>query len=213
MVSTTPAARNTGGHSFFKNPSLNAAGIVYTSFITCYTAFILYSMYMLWLHRHNPAVRVRGFSITIAAIIGIHVYLAALFIVYPLNSYYKCGTEFWYMSIIFPLGIAIFQAANVKLMAVSSQQRELADLTCAWAEKKEPFAWSVGSLRRKFGQFDYVKKTYVAIGLGILLQVYSLERRLPMYLISCIVYRNCRPLLRLKTFQSQHRMVRRACEP
>lgn len=170
-MDTTIIKRTSGGHSFNEPPALNSAGIAYTAFITCYTAFILYSITMLWMYRKHPAIRVRGFWMTTAALISLHVYVAALFIVYPLNSYYKCGTEFWYMSIIFPLGIAIFQAANIKLMAVASQQMEFAELQRCLAEKKEPFPRSISAAKKRLHTLDYVKRTFVAIGLGILLQV------------------------------------------
>lgn len=171
-MATTLSKRDSGGHSFGKGPALNAAGIIYTAFITAYTGFLIFATGMLWLRRHHPAVRIRGFAITIAALISIHVYVAALFIVYPLNGWYRCGTEFWYMSIIFPAGIALFQAANVKLMAVSHQQQELVEKKCCWAEKKVPLTWSITSVRMRLHQLDYVTKTYVAIGLGMLLQVW-----------------------------------------
>ncbi len=74
------------------------------------------------------------------------------------------------MSIVFPLAIAVFQASNVRLMAYSKVQHSLIDMQC-WGEKKQPFSFSVTGIKRSFTQLDYVKKTYVCIVLGLLLQV------------------------------------------
>ena len=166
------SARMSNGHNFNADPSLNAAGLVYTTFVTAYTGVLLYSMLMLWLHRHHPAVRIRGFYVTCAAIVSLHVYVAALFIVYPLNGWYKCGSEFWYMSIIFPFGIAMFQAANVKLMAVSREQQAISELDACWAEKKKPFRLSRTGFKDWLDQQDFLKKTYVLIVGGMFLQVF-----------------------------------------
>ncbi len=157
------------GHSLGA-PSLNSAGFVYTIFVTIYTGLLIYGLGLLWLHRRKTAIRIRSLTVTAAAVLLIHVYVAAVFIVYPLNGWYRCNTEFWYMSIVFPLAIAVFQASNVRLMAYSKVQHSLIDMQC-WGEKKQPFSFSVTGIKRSFTQLDYVKKTYVCIVLGLLLQV------------------------------------------
>jgi len=76
-------------HNAIGNPDFNPAGIAYTTIITVYTAFIISGLCLLWYHRGKTAVRIRGFLITASAVLSIHVYVAALFIVYPLNGWYK----------------------------------------------------------------------------------------------------------------------------
>ena len=76
-------------HNAIGNPEFNSAGIAYTTIITVYTAFIISGLCLLWYHRGKTAVRIRGFLITASAVLSIHVYVAALFIVYPLNGWYK----------------------------------------------------------------------------------------------------------------------------
>lgn len=157
------------GHDWGK-PALNAAGYVYAVFIILYTLALITGLALLYHHRAKPAVRVRGLFITIAAVLGIHVYVAALFIVYPLNGWYKCGTEFWYMSIVFPLGVALFHVGNVKLMTVAKKQQGLLRLAC-WAEEKPQPQWNVAALTTAMKNMDYVQKTYLGIAAGLLVQV------------------------------------------
>jgi len=76
-------------HSASSSPELTSVGIAYTAIITVYTAFIISGLCLLWYHRGKTAVRIRGFLITASAVLSIHVYVAALFIVYPLNGWYK----------------------------------------------------------------------------------------------------------------------------
>ena len=76
-------------HNANGNPELSPVGILYTTIITIYTAFIISGLCLIWYHRGKTAIRIRGFLITVSAVLSIHVYVAALFIVYPLNGWYK----------------------------------------------------------------------------------------------------------------------------
>lgn len=167
------------GHSASARPYLNTAGKIYLTFICLYTLFILYGLVLLFRNRSSTAVRIRGFFHLFLAIIAVHVYLAAVFVVYPLNGWYKCSTEFWYMSVVFPLGIAISQVTNVRLLAYAKKQQNLIAGEC-WAERKRFFelrtrAGIIAWLRRS----DWVSRSYVCICVGLIIQVsYSFRLKL-----------------------------------
>jgi hypothetical protein len=74
------------------------------------------------------------------------------------------------MSIIFPGGIAIFQASNIRLMAYATAQRSLFDLH-TWTARKQPFTLRPRGFLKWFKQVDYVTRTYFCIGAGLLIQV------------------------------------------
>lgn len=73
------------------NPNLNPYSVAYSIIITIYTALVIFGLCLLWHHRGQPAMRIRGFLITVLAIIGLHGFVATLFIVYPLAQigYFK----------------------------------------------------------------------------------------------------------------------------
>jgi len=159
------------GHSTTAKPYLNVAGIVYLAFVSAYTALLIWGMALLWFNRASTAIRIRGLPILLAAILSIHVYLAAVFVVYPLNGWYKCNTEFWYMSVVFPLGIAIFQISNIRLLAYAKKQRDLVQ-THRWAKEKQHFDLkSKAGLIAWFKKADWVMKSYCFIALGLFFQV------------------------------------------
>lgn len=74
------------------------------------------------------------------------------------------------MSIILPLGIALFQASNVRLMAYATAQRSLIELH-TWSSRKQPFTFRPRGFWKWFRQMDYVRRTYFCIGLGLLAQL------------------------------------------
>lgn len=166
------------GHTVFAGPAWNAVGEAYVIIISVYTTLLALCSYLYWryLARTN-AVRIRGLIITILAVWIIHCYLLALFIVYPLNGDFLCGTEFWSMNVMFPLGIAIYQASNVRLLAYSQRQDSMLVLNC-FSEKQEQLElwpprparlWSWVKSRMASG--DLVWNTYKWIGLGLVVQV------------------------------------------
>lgn len=174
----SPAKDRLPGHTVFAGPAWTAVGEAYVIIIAVYTTLLALSSYLYWryLARSN-AVRIRGLIITILAVWINHGYLLALFIVYPLNDDFLCGTEFWSMNVMFPLGIAIYQASNVRLLAYSQRQDSMLVLKC-FSEKQEHLElWPPRParlwkwLKSKMTSGDLVWKTYKWIGLGLVVQV------------------------------------------
>jgi hypothetical protein len=97
-----------GGHDWAK-PNFDGLALFYISFAACYTAIVLAGLYALYLLRNSHAVRIRNLSVICATVLMLHVYLVLILLVYPLDGLFKCGWEFWIMSILLPLGMALFQ--------------------------------------------------------------------------------------------------------
>lgn len=91
---------------------MDAVAIFYISFAVIYTAALLVGLYVLYMLRNTTAVRLRSFWVISSTVLILHIYLVLIFIAYPLNGLYKCGAEFWVMSIILPLGMALFQGSK-----------------------------------------------------------------------------------------------------
>jgi hypothetical protein len=96
------------GHDFTA-PNLDALAIFYTATAVIYTLIVLCALFGLFLLRNTHAVRIRNFAAICATVMSLHVYLVLILLVYPLNGLFKCGWEFWIMSILLPLGMALFQ--------------------------------------------------------------------------------------------------------
>lgn len=168
---TTLVPGEKAGHDLKSLPAWNTVGKVYIAFITAYTiALVVAIAYACWYHHGSRALRIRGTGITALALLFIHMYLAALFIVYPLNGYFLCGTEFWSMNTLFPLGIAFFLASNLRLKAYGDRQRQLLDIEC-YSEKKIPLKRSFREPRAWWNGADLVRKTYACTAVGLLFQV------------------------------------------
>jgi hypothetical protein len=106
------------GHDWSK-PNFDGLAVFYISFASFYTVIILAGLYALYLLRNTHAVRIRNFAAICATVLTLHVYLVLILLVYPLNGLFKCGWEFWIMSVLLPLGMALFQGLlNLFMMTV-----------------------------------------------------------------------------------------------
>ena len=70
---------------------MTPSGIAYSIIITIYTACVVFGLALLWHHRGKSAIRIRGFLITALAVIGIHGFVATLWVVYPVaqNGWFR----------------------------------------------------------------------------------------------------------------------------
>jgi hypothetical protein len=93
----------------YRGPNLDSLGIFYLSFAAVYSVFVLTGLLALFHLRHTHAVRIRSFLVVCGTVLFLHIYLLLILLVYPLNGLFKSGWEFWIMSILLPLGIALFQ--------------------------------------------------------------------------------------------------------
>jgi hypothetical protein len=107
------------GHDSLK-PNTDGVAVFYLSFAAFYTVIVLAGLYALFLLRNTHAVRIRNFFVICATVVSLHIYLVLILLVYPLNGLFKCGWEFWIMSILLPLCMALFQGMQWHLLPLSS---------------------------------------------------------------------------------------------
>lgn len=168
------ARDNDQGHTIGSPDFGSIASLVYISTIAVYTALILAGLFFLWYLRGHDAVRVRGLGYIALAVCAIHVYVAALFIVYPLNGDFHCNEEFWYMTIVFPLGVALFYVSNIKLLAVSDSQEQCLQSN-RWMRQPIACSWRPRQFYRWYAHLDSVVKCWLWIFVTMLAQVSSNE--------------------------------------
>lgn len=74
------------------------------------------------------------------------------------------------MNTLFPVGIALFQASNVRLMAYATAQGFVINFQ-TWIDRRQPFSLKPRAFSRWFRQLDYVRRTYFCMCMGVMFQV------------------------------------------
>lgn len=87
----------------------DAVGQFYITFTVIWTLFICGSLIWLYSLRNSVAVRIRNFWLIASAVLMLNLYEITVFIRYPMGDLFTCTAEYWIMSTILPLGIALFQ--------------------------------------------------------------------------------------------------------
>lgn len=163
MFYINPLGRNWG-------PTVNwdSLGKIYAALAISWTVILYSGIAWLVAHRQLPCLKMRNIPLAVAATSFLHVYLVKIMLAYTTNGHFLCSAEFWIMSIYLPFGIALFQANQVQLLSISTQQRKLLD-----GERlsiHEPYRCQ-RSLWSRWRSLSALKQTYVFIGMGMLLQV------------------------------------------
>ncbi|KAF2843811.1 hypothetical protein M501DRAFT_925639 [Patellaria atrata CBS 101060] len=151
------------------SPNLDALGGAYITIAIIWTLFVVTGLFFLYRNRNEFAIKLRGFPILCGSIVATQIYAMIIVSVYPANGLFGCRMEFWFMSVIFPLAIALFQASNVRLLYYYDAQRRLSQGTLR--EKWAPLKFNPKGLLTWYKSQDYVKRTYVGIIVGLLCQL------------------------------------------
>lgn len=110
QTSDVDVESNQGGIDY-TGPNLDTLGFFYIGFAAAYTVIVLSGLLALFHCRQSHAVRIRSFPVICGTVLSLHIYLLLILLVYPLNGLFTCGWEFWIMSILLPLGMALFQGS------------------------------------------------------------------------------------------------------
>lgn len=85
-------------------------GQFYIIFTIIWTLFICGSLIWLYSLRQSVAVRIRNFWLIAATVVVINIYEITVLVRFPLGHLFTCSAEYWIMSMILPLGMALFQS-------------------------------------------------------------------------------------------------------
>ncbi|PYI01190.1 putative GprK-type G-protein coupled receptor protein [Aspergillus sclerotiicarbonarius CBS 121057] len=120
----------------------------------------------------RPMLRVRGLPLSFSAILLLHVYWILGQISYPVGmtmpAVLAYDIQYFGMGIYFPLGIALFQASNLRFLHVAKMQREPfahPELRTNQRGNNSDTSW-LGRLRN----MDYMKRAFIFIGIGMVVQ-------------------------------------------
>jgi hypothetical protein len=103
-----------------------------------------------------------------------------ILLAYPFGAVFPCSVEFWAMSILVPLGMALFHASNSQFLHLASRQKHFARMSSL--KDHEPIdekkAQEVVNSRWKrilngVERADNIERTLIFIGIGMAVQVGS----------------------------------------
>ncbi|KAI9880973.1 MAG: hypothetical protein M1830_009467 [Pleopsidium flavum] len=113
-----------GGHNW--GPlNFDSLGVSYTVVMAVWSLVVVAGAWLMIHYRYLPFIRMRNLPLIISTVVSLHIYLVMVLLVYPLNGTFRCGAEYWIMSVWLPLGIAQFQVLMIQLLSVSGLQKRL----------------------------------------------------------------------------------------
>ena len=89
--------KNPEGHNWGP-PNYDGLGIGYILFAVIYTVLFYLACGFVWIHRRDPAMKMRKIGLALLSVLLLHVYLFIILMVYPWNGLFPCSAEYWIMS-------------------------------------------------------------------------------------------------------------------
>ncbi|PHH89505.1 hypothetical protein CDD83_5948 [Cordyceps sp. RAO-2017] len=161
-------------------PVLNTVSIFWASLACVWTALLVAGMAYLVSRRNTPMLRIRGLSLSLAAIVLLHLYWISVQLGTMIGPLAPGDAEFWIMGIYLPFGIALFHASNSRFLHIAEAQKKYLH----GSHRSDGVAARSRSKRGVFARFrrlDYTSKILIVVGMGMLFQLFL---TILMYLIS-----------------------------
>lgn len=108
--------------------NLDKVGWAYIGIVIGWTTILFSAMGFLWTRRQLPHLQIRRLPLAFTSIICLHIYWTLVTLAYVIGPFVPCGLEYWFMSMLVPLGIAFFQVANTQFLHVATQQKRYASI-------------------------------------------------------------------------------------
>ena len=161
-----------GGLDWASRPNLDVVGIVYLLTLGLATIPVVIGSVLLFRYRRLPFIRMRNVSLVLSSLAVLHVCLCMFLLLYPLNGRMPCQTEYWSMIICLSVGVALFQAQNMQLLSLSSQQRSLLHHS-GWFQRRSGRWWrfKITKPRQSWANLTLPQPTYFRVGRGIVVVV------------------------------------------
>lgn len=190
---------------------LDGVGWTYITIFIVWNLSLLSGFAFLWTHRQHPSLRMRRLPLLFAGVSVLHIYGALctlctyahtyyiqvcfcitwirqhrayadlIPLAYPFGAVFPCTVEFWAMSILVPLGMALFHASNSQFLHLAARQKHFARMSSL--KDHEPIdekkAQEVVNSRWKrimngMERADNIERTLIFIGIGMAVQVSKL---------------------------------------
>ncbi|PNY29397.1 Uncharacterized protein TCAP_00692, partial [Tolypocladium capitatum] len=159
---------------------LDSVGVFWIVFAVAWTVVLLGGMLFLHARRDMPILRIRGLSLSFAAVAMLHCYWFAVTTGYVYGPLMPEVAEYWIMGIWFPFGIALFHASNSRFLYVANAQKKYVEKTVdlGWDRQRPRIR---KTLAARWRLLDYSYKMLLLVGLGMAFHLFT---TVFMYLIS-----------------------------
>lgn len=157
----------------------DAVGIFFITGCALWTALITGGMAFLWIKRRMPFLRIRHLAITFTATIFLHLYWISVQIGYTVGPLVPEEIEYWFMGILYPVGLGLFFYGNAELLRVAKLQKQYlesgggSDIVTLNGRLlgNPPPKNALSRAWRQFQQLDFAFRALLVVGSGMLFQV------------------------------------------
>jgi hypothetical protein len=153
-------------------PNWDRVGVFYIAFCATWTTIVMGGMAFCWYNRHMPILRVRGLPLAFGSVIFLHLYWILAQITYPIGATMPIviayDVQYFVMGIWFPLGIALFHAANLRFLRVAKLQKQF---TSSDLKRRRGGNGSRSSWVCRIRNMEYIAKVMTLIITGVVIQV------------------------------------------
>ncbi|CAG8928603.1 unnamed protein product [Penicillium salamii] len=153
-------------------PNWDRVGVFYISFCVTWTTLLIAGMIFCVINHRVPILRVRGLPLSFSAIILLHVYWILGQITYPIGATMPTvlayDVQYFGMGVYFPLGIALFQASNLRFLHVARTQKQ--QFASSETRTRAHCNGADSSWLCRLRNMDYMKRALTFIGIGMVIQ-------------------------------------------
>ncbi|KAL6789711.1 putative GprK-type G-protein coupled receptor protein [Trichoderma sp. SZMC 28012] len=154
------------------SPNWDTVGVFYISWCASWTTFLITGMVFCWYNRNLPVLKIRGLLLSFSAIAFLHIYWILAQITYPIGATMPLvlayDIQYFFMSLWFPLGVALFHASNLRFLRVARLQKQFTHPS----RRVEPDCnGAKTSWLCRLRNMDHTKRALLFIGLGMIVQV------------------------------------------
>ncbi|RCI12756.1 hypothetical protein L249_0529, partial [Ophiocordyceps polyrhachis-furcata BCC 54312] len=149
---------------------ITPVSIWWASWACIWTVAVVAGVSYLIARRRSPVLRIRGLSLTLAAITLLHLYFISVQCANIWGPLMPGDAEFWIMGTYLPFGIALFHASNSRFLHVAKLQKKYMHRRNSISSDETAQSENKGGIIRRFRRLDYTSKILITVGSGILIQ-------------------------------------------
>ncbi|KAF5859916.1 hypothetical protein ETB97_002230 [Aspergillus alliaceus] len=136
-----------------------------------WTVAVAFGVAYLIVHRDMPTLRIRGLSLSLPAIVLLHLYWGCVQFGTMIGAIMPGDAQYWVMGIYLPWGISLFHASNSRFLHVAKLQKKYAHHDSRHPDPV-PEVKPKGGLINRFRRLDYTKKILVCLAIAIPFQLF-----------------------------------------
>ncbi|KAJ4324956.1 hypothetical protein N0V94_001010 [Neodidymelliopsis sp. IMI 364377] len=157
-------------------PNWNSVGVFYVTYAAVWTTIVASGMVFCLYNRHIPALRVRSLPLAFSGIFLLHLYWIMAQVVYPIGGTMPIvvayDVQYFIMGTWFPLGIALFHAANLRFLRVAELQRQFESTSpIVRVRAGDGGRSSQATWKGRWKSMKHDNKIFTLIGMAMLFQI------------------------------------------